>query len=60
MIEDFVSEFSREAKSMSNLEGFHVILKWQLGDSMDEGRGMLRVLEPACMRARRECEDEDM
>lgn len=33
---------------MSNLGGFHVILKWQLGDSIDDGQGYA-----ACLRIRR-------
>ena len=30
---------------MSNLGGFHVILKWQLGESIDDGQGYA-----ACLR----------
>jgi hypothetical protein len=39
-MEDFgVFEISREETSMSNLGGFHVILKWRLGESIDDGQG---------------------
>lgn len=33
---------------MSNLGGFHVISKWQLGDSIDDRQGYAACLRPGC------------